>query len=206
MRWTIKSIPRLLSFAILGAVLPPAPLAGQTAGFDVNFGSGIIVDAPCPTVFPAIYPYSGRTYWGRSVFSMKQYDEYHAGVLFTYTFVGTTSDSRWQITGTHHVAAGQCTSAAYSAWTHTPAVIAYLHNAQVTYNGQAGTGSDCDTYRFVDDTTACEPSSGGTGGGTGETGDDSGGGDQSACEALRLEVNSCYDVYIDGVYQGQICC
>lgn len=91
------------------------------------------VDAPCPPDFRSMYYDEGlgMTFHGRSVFTMTQHDEYHASIMYTYAFEGRTTDGNFKITGTHHVASGQCIHAAWSYWTGAPAVIARLHNAKL---------------------------------------------------------------------------
>jgi hypothetical protein len=190
----------------MAAFLIATPALGQEPDYDVGFPDGAIMNAPCPPSFPALYPHMGMSFWGLSKYSMRQYDEYHATVLHTYAFNGLTIDEDWRITGTHHVAAAQCISAAYSFFTGTPAVIALLHNAQLTFLGRTSGGDNCGSYRYASSNDPCDSSGGGTGGGTGGDDDEAGGGEPDLCETLRLQTGSCYDVYVDGTYQGEVCC
>lgn len=198
--------PRMLFLSLLIAT----PAAGQVVEYDVSFPDGVIVNVPCPPSFPAVYPHMGMSFWGRSQYSMRQYDEQHGTVLHTYAFNGLTIDEDWRITGTHHVAPSQCTSAAYAWWTGGPAVIAYLHNAQLTFLGRADEDDGCGSYRYLSSSDPCDDSGGGAGGegggdGEGDDGGD-GGGEPDLCGTLRLVTGSCYDVYVDGTYQGEVCC
>jgi hypothetical protein len=169
---------------VLSAVLLTAsvlhPVRGAHAQ-DTEFSGDQIAEAPCPPAFSAVYhhPQSGKTYFDTSRLTMRQYDEYHASVLYSYSFVGYTADQDWRITGVHHVAAGQCTSAAYSYWTGSPAVIAYLHNAKVQATGTGGGGGEGEgcgdfdqlSYQSYGSPSPIDPESyigGGSGGGGGD--------------------------------------
>jgi hypothetical protein len=194
---------RMVALSFL--IATPAP--GQVLEYDVTFPDGAILNVPCPPSFPAVYPH--MSFWGLSQYSMRQYDQEHGTVLHTYAFNGLSIDEDWRIKGIHHVAPSQCASAAWGWLTGSPAVIAYLHNAQLTFLG--GTGGDgCGSYRYVSSDEPCDDSEVGTGGGDGgEDGDGdggAGGGEPDLCETLRLLTGSCYDVYVDGTYQGEICC
>lgn len=121
---------KIMSLLLIALLLDPWAVSAQLESTDTQFVEGNL-DVPCPPEFSSIYydARSGMTFHGRSRFSMRQYDEYHASVLYTYVFEGKTVDGKFKMRGIHHVAAGQCTSAAYSYWTGSPAVIARLHNA-----------------------------------------------------------------------------
>ena len=75
-------------------------------------------------------------------------------------------------------------------------------------DGGGGGGGSCD-YQIIYDPSTCDPEGGGGGGGGGpepvvttQPGDNGG---TDLCVELFLDPG-CYDVYIDGEYDGTICC
>jgi hypothetical protein len=113
---------------ILGTIVQPDRASSQMneTEFEPEY-----VGIDCPPDFSSIYfdQSAGMTFHGRSRLTMRQYDEYHASLMYTYAFEGKTTDRKFKITGTHHVTARQCGQAMWSYLTGAPAVIGRLHNA-----------------------------------------------------------------------------
>jgi hypothetical protein len=124
-------------------------------------------DAPCPPNFFAIYMDDVfGTFAGTSRMTMAQWDQYHTYRFFTYEFYGRTRDGKTSVRGTHHVNAAQCTDAAWSYWSGSPATIALLHNAQFSSLACAGTGENGESEALMAITSSgCEGTGGGGGGG-----------------------------------------
>lgn len=195
--------------ALIAALTLPFQARAQTAP-DTEFDGNYIEGVPCPRTFPSFYIAIGKTFWGRSFFTMgPQWDPTHTSSVYTYQFTGETLDGTHRATGTHHVNSAQCIFAAWQAAFSIPAMIAYLHNAKITYIGSSGVGGDC-AYQLVE---SAEGSTCGTNWGSSSGGSDSGDGDGSGggdgnggiCAELLLEPG-CYDVYVDGEYAGELCC
>jgi len=89
-------------------------------------------------------------------------------------------------------------------------VIQHAYEVVETYGplipiSSGGGGGSCD-YQIIPDPSAppC-PDGGGGGGGGGGTGGDGGSGSGTLCSSLQL-APGCYDVYVDNIYQGTVCC
>lgn len=203
--------------ALLAVVLLTVAQASQSAAqardtdFDAVQSSA---DVPCPPSFPAIYVDNvfGR-FFGKSQFTMRQWDETHTYEMFTYYYKGETPDGKTRVTGIHHVNIVQCGAAAYSYWSGSPAYIARLHNA--TFFSVACSGGGGDPVAVVydpyaeEDSTDCDAggSDGDEGSGTPyEPGDHTGGetvdwgtgrgnGGTSLCGESAVVEYVCIDVY-----------
>lgn len=137
-------IALLAGVASLSLALSAPSALAQDPAYETHFSANEMAEAPCPPSFPALYRDDVfGVFWGRSAFTMVQWDEYHTYQMYTYQFTGATLDGKTKVTGIHHVNARQCTAAAYAYWVGIPAVIAVLHLAQFKSLacGEGGTGS-----------------------------------------------------------------
>lgn len=135
-------IALLAGMASLSLALSAPSVLAQDPAYETQFSANEMAEAPCPPGFPAFYRDDVfGTFWGRSAFTMVQWDEYHTYQMYTYQFTGATLDGKTKVTGIHHVNARQCTAAAYAYWVGIPAFITVLHLAQFKSLACSGGGT-----------------------------------------------------------------
>jgi hypothetical protein len=219
---TIRNLPPSLSTVTVLTLaffltVVSTQLAEAQEPKETYFSGNSIAGAACPPSFPSVYWDSSHgTFFGRSNFTMSQWDEYHTYQMYTYQFTGTTTDERYRVTGIHHVNAAQCLDAAYSYWFGVPAVIAVLHVARfrnLACNRTGGTSGTLTGYEYdpyEESPPPAETCNGtGTGNGTGiqfQPGESTGGetvdwntgkgdGGTSACGEAAVVEYICVDLY-----------
>lgn len=142
----------------LNAFLPSTIAYAQDTRFN---GDGTSSEAGCPPRLNGVYYAADRqlTFWGVGNFSMV------TGGDYAYSFVGTTNDGLWKVTGNYYIIPAQC-RIAWWAWTWgIPNEIVTLHNRNIIKNVE-DVGGGCDptmvTYDPYSNEEECpEPSGGG---------------------------------------------